>query len=110
MLGSITILGADFLDLIEDQADWSRKTFGSDAERGPIGALRHLSKEALEAAENPTDRSEYADCLLLILDAARRAGIKPLDLIHEAKAKMKINKSRTWPKPESTDSPVEHIR
>jgi hypothetical protein len=96
-------------DLAGDQAEWSQKTFGSDKDRGPIGALRHLEKEAREAAENPTDPMEYADCFLLILDAARRAGIKPMELMKHAAAKMEINKARTWPKPTS-DEPVEHVR
>src|SRR5688500_7375797 len=55
-----------------DQAEWSQATFGSDDERGPIGALKHLAKEAVEAQAAPDDEEEYADCLLLILDAARR--------------------------------------
>ena len=87
-----------FSDLVVDQAEWSQATFGSDLTRGPIGALKHLEREAREAAENPTDPMEYADCLLLILDAARRAGIKPMQLVEHAQAKMKINRSREWPK------------
>ncbi len=102
-------LGAELWSLANDQAKWSQATFGTDAERGPIGALRHLEKEAREAAENPTDRSEYADCLLLILDASRRAGMTTLELIKEAQRKMEINKARTWAKPTS-DDPVEHTR
>ena len=98
-----------FEDLVADQAEWSQATFGTDAERGPVGALKHLAKEALEAAEHPGDPFEYADCFLLILDAARRQGIKPMELIIAAKEKMKINKERSWPKP-TCDEPVEHIK
>ncbi len=39
-------------------AEWSEKTFGNV---GPIGPLKHLSKEALEAAAEPDDLSEWAD-------------------------------------------------
>lgn len=35
-------------------AEWSEKTFGNV---GPIGPLKHLSKEALEAAAAPGDLS-----------------------------------------------------
>lgn len=101
--------GDRLYDLARDQSEWSQATFGTDAERGPMGALKHLEREAREAQENPTDPAEYADCFLLILDAARRAGIKPIELIKHAQAKMEINKARTWPKPTS-DEPVEHIR
>ena len=101
-----------FTDLIRDQADWSQATFGSDSERGPMGALKHLEKEARECQEavgTPELREELADCLLLLLDASRRAGIKPTQLVEAAQAKMVKNKERTWPKPTS-DEPVEHVR
>ena len=105
---SIRELGEDLCELYSDHAEWSVKTFGSDADRGPIGALRHLEKEAAEAQGNPTDSSEYADCLLLILDASRRAGIGLAELINAAAKKMEVNKSRRWPEP-TPDEPVEHL-
>lgn len=39
-------------------AEWSDATFGNV---GPVGPLKHLSKEALEAAAEPDDLSEWAD-------------------------------------------------
>ena len=101
-----------FTDLIQDQANWSQATFGSDAERGPMGALKHLEKEAREcqaAVGTPELREELADCLLLLLDASRRSGIKPMQLVEAAMKKMEVNKKRNWPKPVS-DEPVEHVR
>lgn len=53
-------------------AEWSQATFGNV---GPVGPLKHLSKEALEAAEQPGDLSEWADMQFLLWDAQRRAGI-----------------------------------
>lgn len=102
-------LGHCLTQLANDQAEWSQTTFGTDAERGPLGALRHLEKEARETQEAPQDSEEYADCFLLILDAARRAGISPAQLIEAAQRKMVINRARTWPKPVD-DNPVEHVR
>jgi len=102
-------LGRSLDVLAGDQSRWSQATFGTDQERGPLGALRHLEKEARETQEAPADSEEYADCFLLILDAARRAGISPLQLIDAAQRKMAINRERTWPKPVD-DNPVEHIR
>lgn len=107
--GTITELGIKLADLVTDQSDWSQATFGADSVRGPIGALKHLKKEADEAIADPTSKEEYADCLLLILDASRRAGIKVMQLIEAAQAKMLKNKSRTWPTPTS-DEPVEHVQ
>lgn len=98
-----------FNDLVEDQAEWSQRTFGTDISRGPLGALRHLEKEAREAQENITDKTEYADCFLLILDASRRAGMKPMELVEVAIKKMNVNRVRVWPKPVD-DTPVEHVR
>ncbi|HEY1190448.1 MAG TPA: dATP/dGTP pyrophosphohydrolase domain-containing protein [Gemmata sp.] len=106
---AVAQLGCALEELAADQAEWSQLTFGLDIERGPVGALKHLEKEAREAAANPTDVSEYADCLLLILDAARRAGLSPLKLIQAAQAKMVVNKSRTWPQTVG-DVPTEHVR
>lgn len=107
-----------------EHAKWSRVTFGSDQERGPIGPLKHLikeAKEALEAAEylnynEDTKESgrvilyeELADCQFLVFDAARRAGMSYSDLISECFIKLEKNKARKWNKPEK-DKPVEHER
>lgn len=115
-------LGRDLLALVIDQADWSQTTFGSDAARGPVGAIRHLTKESKEAEELALDDAAYrdgperqalltelADCFILVLDATRRAQFTVLELIQTAQAKMKVNRERTWPKP-TTDQPVEHVR
>ena len=94
------------------QAEWSTATFGSDAERGPVGPLKHLEKEAREAyGETDVDRRrvEIADCLFLVIDAARRAGMTWDELVDTAWAKLAINKARQWQKPTS-DGPVEHVR
>lgn len=100
-------IGCDLCGLASRQSEWSQRTFGKDAERGPMGALKHLECEAREAQKNPTDKSEYADCLLLILDASRRAGMSIRDLLKAAEAKQEINEKRTWAKPTS-DEPVFH--
>lgn len=101
-----------FSDLVKDQSEWSQATFGTDQERGPIGSLKHLEKEAKEAYQATTPeelKKELADCFLLILDASRRAGVKPFELVLLAQDKMKVNRSRTWAKPVA-DEPVEHIK
>lgn len=92
----------------DDLSSWSQETFGSDIERGPIGALKHLQQEAQEAIESPYDLMEYADCQILIWDATRRAGFTFDDLYAAVAAKQAINKTRTFPKP-TTDEPVHHV-
>lgn len=102
-------------------AEWSQATFGTDAERGPLGALRHLEKESREAQDeaiavsalkiSPTHlREEIADCLFLTFDAARRSGMTLDTLLDTAFAKLKINRGRVWQKPAQSDMPVEHVR
>ncbi len=111
-MGTITELGIRLADLCERHAEWSRATFGNDQERGPNGPLLHLEKEAAEARladDMDSFSEEMADCLLLVLDAARRGGIKPMQLLDAALAKVEVNKRRTWPKA-SPDQPVEHTR
>jgi hypothetical protein len=99
----------DFFEFAAAQAEWSQATFGSDSQRGPIGPLKHLAKEVRECLENPSDHMEYVDCLFLVLDASRRAGLPAQDLLEKAFEKLEINKLRQWGKPTSDDA-VEHIR
>ena len=95
--------------LYDNIAEWSDKTFGDPSQRGPLGPLKHLAKEAAEAQEKPGDLSEYADCLILVLDAARRAGFTDEELLQAGFDKMEVNRSRDWPTPQG-DEPAEHDR
>jgi hypothetical protein len=90
------------------QSEWSQATFGTDSERGPLGALKHLEKEAREAQDS-CDWVEIADCQFLVFDAARRAGMSLDVLMKVCEEKLAINKARKWNKPTS-DEPVEHVR
>lgn len=85
-----------FDDLVIDQSKWSQETFGIDSECGPLSALKDLELEAREAQQNPTDKEGYVECFLLILDAARRAGIKPEQLVEAAQEKMKKKKRNAY--------------
>lgn len=96
-------------DFWDQQGEWSERTFGTSAERGPIGSLRHLANEVQEAIADPTDIVEFADCLSLTLDAVRRAGFTLLELLAAAHAKLAVNKLRQWEKP-TTDEAVSHVR
>jgi Protein of unknown function (DUF550) len=100
-MGTITELGIAVHDLAETISDWSQRTFGTDAERGPIGPLKHLEKEAREAQAKPDDPMEHADCLILVLDASRRAGVSLASLLKHAQDKMKANRARAWPDPKA---------
>jgi hypothetical protein len=96
----------------KEQSEWSQQTFGADSDRGPIGPLKHLEKEAREAYEAaPENRAlEIVDCLFLSFDAARRHGLTLGGLIELCFTKLAINRSREWPKNLPPDSAVEHYR
>lgn len=95
--------------LWNEQSRWSQRTFGSDTVRGPIGPLKHLVKEAGEALADPHNKTEYADCLLLVMDASRRAGVGLEELLVAAWDKLRVNRYRNWPAPTGNDESVEHL-
>ena len=127
--GTITELGILFHDLCDGHAQWSQTTFGSDANRGPTGPLKHLVKEAGEAREafervvefatsedsvaagsaHDDFREEMADCLLLVLDAARRGGVSGPKLLAAAMAKLEKNRGRKWGAASAAE-PVHHVK
>lgn len=123
--------------LFDEQRDWSYATFGPPSFKGPLGPLDHLAKEVKEAAAaaallrsrianatgTATDRvniaraeldlhEELADCLILMFDAAHRAGLTFADLADAAAHKLATNKARTWPAWQGTDpdKAIEHLR
>jgi Protein of unknown function (DUF550) len=107
------LIGPDPMKTFWDrQAEWSQATFGSDSVRGPIGPLKHLAKEAVEAQEAPHDLKEYVDCQFLTFDAARRAGFTYQQLIDGLFQKLEENKQRTWPdwRTQPANEAIEHVR
>ena len=85
---------------------WSDAQFG----RGNIrSTLLHLKKEVNELIESPTDGEEHADCLMLLIDAGRKAGFNMNTLFDAVQYKLEINKKRKWGKPDENGI-VEHIR
>ncbi|EIX9424682.1 DUF550 domain-containing protein [Klebsiella pneumoniae] len=88
-----------------EHAEWSQATFGNV---GPVGPLNHLSKEALEAATEPGDLSEWADMQFLLWDAQRRAGITDEQITQAMIEKLAVNKQRSWPEPKDGE-PRLHI-
>lgn len=89
-----------------EHAEWSDATFG---DVGPVGPLKHLSKEALEAAAEPEDLSEWGDMQFLLWDAQRRAGISDEQITQAMIEKLAINKARQWPEPKDGE-PRLHIK
>ncbi|WP_206682570.1 dATP/dGTP pyrophosphohydrolase domain-containing protein [Paragemmobacter straminiformis] len=91
--------------LREEHAKWSEETFGKVS---AIGPAKHLSKEALEFASDPTDVMELADCQMLMWDMQRRAGISDERLAQAIRIKLAVNQSRLWPEPKEGEA-REHL-
>lgn len=89
-----------------EHAEWSQATFGNV---GPVGPLKHLAKEAMEAAAEPDDLSEWADMQFLLWDAQRRAGITDEQITKAMIEKLAVNKQRSWPEPKDGE-PRLHIK
>lgn len=106
---SMATLAIDMERLWRGHREWSDATFGPASERGPVGALKHLSKEALEAADDPSDVTEFVDCLFLFWDALHRAGFTMADVVAAGFPKLEVLHTRHYPKtPEG--EPAEHDR
>jgi hypothetical protein len=135
----------DFEALYVTQAEVGNEKFGDEFERGPLGTLKHLLKEvwteligapdSLTLAqvmefeglgEGVDDETEWADALILLVDAHRRAtrrllrrqGVEgavytmyAMALLKAALAKVEVNRQRVWPRAEGDETrPVEHDR
>ena len=105
-LARIALVSLEREQIRHEHAKWSDSTFGCV---GPIGPLKHLSKEALEAAAEPDDLSEWADMQFLLWDAQRRAGISDAEITAAMEDKLKINMERQWPEPKDGE-PRLHIK
>ncbi|HCO5292649.1 TPA: DUF550 domain-containing protein [Escherichia coli] len=105
-LARIALASLEREQIRHEHAKWSDSTFGCV---GPIGPLKHLSKEALEAAAEPDDLSERADMQFLLWDAQRRAGISDAEITAAMENKLKINMERQWPEPKDGE-PRLHIK
>lgn len=106
---------ARLFGLVNFQGKWSEKSFGNRYVRGPVGPLRHLAKEAIEAADEfencNRDKAlvELADCLIIYLDVVMRSGSSLPEIVNVACNKMEENEKRSWNKV-SGDQPIEHVR
>ena len=105
---------------MNDEAEFSDKTFGAD--RSYIPVLYHLKKEVKELIESATQFDlakhndaeiatclEFADVFLLLIDAARKFDLDAFHLITWSRMKLEINKTRKWGQPDE-NGVVEHIR
>lgn len=115
--------------IMNEIQDWSDKTFGDGQRSIPI--LHHLKKEVPELIEALEEwekvryddsvgageygrklkniTMEFADCMMLLLDAASHHNIHATQLFASVQEKLEINKKRKWGKPDE-NGVVEHVR
>lgn len=89
--------------VLDDVWQWQQETFPT---RSAHSISAHLRAEAQELAEDPTDRMEMADVLMLLSGLARYTGT---DLASAVREKLAICRARVWGKP-NAEGYVEHVR
>jgi len=92
---------------IRERNKFSNDTFGTPEVRNCIYPLKHLQEEVQELIDNADDPMEWADCFLLLLDAAWRKGYNIDDLVEFSSQKLEINKKRKWDKKD--DGMFKHV-
>jgi NTP pyrophosphatase (non-canonical NTP hydrolase) len=97
---------------INDCTEWAKETFPTST---PITCLEHLKneieKELIPGIEKGCDNlpEEFADCFILLMQAAKRMDIPFFQILVAANAKMEINKKRVWGKPNEKGF-TEHVK
>ena len=116
-------------ELMDEIREFSDATFGNGQRTSAI--LHHLKKEVpelIEAFEKEKTagaddsvgvgefsrkvsqtKMEFADCFMLLLDAASHYDLTAEELIEVTVTKLEINRQRKWGKPDK-NGVVEHIR
>ena len=97
----------DLEQCIEDQKEWSIRTFGNG--KRVEGICRHIEKELEEVRSNPSDVYEWIDIVILALDGAWRSGYSPQEIALALVKKQNVNFGRVFPMPESEDATSEAI-
>lgn len=89
--------------VLTETQQWCRATFP----QGTVwGILTHLERELAELCQRPHDAHEIADVVILCCALAEWQGI---DLDAAVRAKLAINRTRTWGQPDA-EGAIEHVR
>ena len=98
--------GVADVDVLQAEIDaWARRTFPDSNLRSKFA---HLRDELDEILERPGDSHEWADALILLIQAAAFAGHSFSGLLSAVRAKHEINLGRTWGKPDERGV-VKHV-
>lgn len=97
-------------ELMARQNKWATETFHNTSPIPPMYHLKQEVQETIEALEKGEDaRSEFADCLLLLFNAAAIYGLSTFSMVEEGLKKQEINMKRKWGRPDA-NGVVNHIK
>ena len=80
-------------ELLREVGAWAQRAFPNESVQGK---LEHLQEEVNELRENTNDKEEWADCFLLLFDAARKNGYTFDDIANLILRKYQKNLKRSW--------------
>ena len=76
---------------------WSKNTFKDST---MLSNIDHLRDELCEIIDNPDDIEEWADAIMLYMNAANFAGHSMDDILKAVHKKYEKNKNREWGEPD----------
>lgn len=85
-------------EMQKKQYKWSRETFGESSLESNID---HLRDELIEVIETPENIEEWADVMLLYMNALSFAGHTMDDVLEAVHKKYEKNNKREWGKPDA---------
>lgn len=102
--------------LLEDYNNWASKQFPNSTS---LSSLIGLEREIIEVKEKLFEQEvglindealkfEYVDCLMYLIDSARRSGISIEQLFIHFEKKLEINKNRDWKI--NSDNSYSHVK
>jgi hypothetical protein len=80
-------------ELQNEMHEWHQDRFG-DTPREIV--IKKLEEEVGELRDSPGDIYEFADVLLCLIEAAKRAGFLAEEVIEFAWHKLEVNRRRSW--------------
>lgn len=96
----------------EEVTKWQEETFGKNQ---TLPKIYHLQEEieelkiALVSNNEKEIEKEFADCFILLFGSAKSHGLSFEDISRIVDEKMKINKLRSWGKPDE-NGVVNHVK
>jgi predicted house-cleaning noncanonical NTP pyrophosphatase (MazG superfamily) len=84
--------------LQDELHEWTVKMFGNPTDPKP--SLHHLKEEVNELIADHQSAEEWADCFIILIHSAKKAGLNMSQIYWFIKDKHRINKSRKWSSPD----------